>query len=36
MIFLCETKQVTGFVEKACEKLHFDERWVVSKPNGRK
>lgn len=36
LVFLYETKQSTSFVKKTVKKLHFDNRWQVSEPDGRK
>lgn len=33
---LCETKQSTSFVKNTIKKLHLDNRWQVSEPDGRK
>lgn len=35
MVFLCETKQASVFVEKIVKKLNFEDRWHVNEPDGR-
>lgn len=36
VIFLCETKQPSSYVDKVISKLPFKNRWEIVEPEGRK
>lgn len=36
MVFICETKQATAFVEKIVKKLTFEDRYHMNEPDDRK